>query len=62
MDFSTIFPVFAAALVGFSGLGLVRLLRTDGLHPVPPPPGHAAWHAGELPSVPYAADAPGPGA
>ncbi len=54
MDFLLTFPAIAAAVVGLSGLGLLRLIRSDGFHSVAPPPGHPAWRAGTLPSVPYA--------
>jgi hypothetical protein len=55
MDFLNIFPALAAAaVVGLSGLGVMRLLRSDGFHSVPPPAGTAAWTADALPSVPYA--------
>ncbi len=53
MDFLLTFPALAAA-VGLSGFGVMRLLRSDGFHSVPPPAGTAAWTADALPSVPYA--------
>ncbi|MHA7262589.1 hypothetical protein ACX80W_05210 [Arthrobacter sp. TMN-37] len=54
MDFFLIFPAIAAAVVGLSGLGLARLIHSDGRNSVPPPPAHPAWRAGALPSAPYA--------
>ena len=61
MDFLLTFPALAAVVVGFSGIGLLRLIRSDGFHSVPPPPGHAAWRAGTLPSAPYAGAFPDAG-
>ncbi len=61
MDFLLTFPAIAAAVVGLSGIGLLRLIRSDGFHSVAPPPGHAAWRAGALPSAPYAGAFPDAG-
>ncbi len=61
MDFLLTFPAIAAVVVGLSGLGLLRLIHSDGFHSVPPPPGHAAWRAGTLPSTPYAGAFPDAG-
>ncbi len=54
MDFLIAFPALAAAVVGFSGLGLVRLLRSDGKEVGHPPESHRPWLAGTSPSAPFA--------